>query len=169
MNWSNKVFKCFEPSLPCGSARAAAASAATAVPIIMVRRSMETPSDFLCSLTLQPDTAECPMCRPLRPSEGTERRGVACRRRASRRSGRGRSWAREVRTTLAIYTHAMRRKHADSADRMAQLAGLTTLGNNRETISSVEPQEEDLSDCFSGSPGWNRTNDQRINSPMLYR
>jgi integrase len=28
----------------------------------------------------------------------------------------------DVRTTLAIYTHAMRRKHDDSADRMAELA-----------------------------------------------
>ena len=42
----------------------------------------------------------------------------------------------DVRTTLAIYTHAMRRKHDDSADKMAELAGLTQLGNMRETISA---------------------------------
>jgi integrase len=36
----------------------------------------------------------------------------------------------DVRTTLAIYTHAMRRKHDDSADEMTELAGLTNLGNN---------------------------------------
>jgi len=70
----------------------------------------------------------------------------------------------DVRTTLALYTHAMRRRHDDSADNMAELAGLTNLGNIRETIGSGESQEEELSDCFYGSPGWNRTNDQRINS-----
>jgi integrase len=75
----------------------------------------------------------------------------------------------DVRTTLAIYTHTMRRKRDDAADKMAELAGLTNLGNNRETIGSVESEEAELSDCFNGSPGWNRTNDQRINSPMLYR
>jgi integrase len=75
----------------------------------------------------------------------------------------------DVRTTLAIYTHAMRRKHDDSADKTSELAGLTNLGNNLETIGSVEPEESAISDCFYGSPGWNRTNDQRINSPMLYR
>jgi integrase len=69
----------------------------------------------------------------------------------------------DVRTTLAIYTHAIRRKHDDSADKMAELAGLTNLGNKWETTGSVESQEEELSGCFSGSPGWNRTNDQRIN------
>jgi hypothetical protein len=37
----------------------------------------------------------------------------------------------DVRTTLAIYNHAMRRKHDDSADKMAETAGLTKLGNNR--------------------------------------
>lgn len=35
----------------------------------------------------------------------------------------------DVRTTLAIYTHTMRRKHDDSADKMAELAGLSNLGN----------------------------------------
>jgi hypothetical protein len=31
----------------------------------------------------------------------------------------------------------MRRKHDDSADRMAEIAGLAKLASNRETISSV--------------------------------
>lgn len=69
----------------------------------------------------------------------------------------------DVRTTLAIYTHTMRRKHDDSADRMAELAGLTTLGNNPETSRDVEPEEGELSVCSSGSPGRIRTADQRIN------
>jgi integrase len=77
------------------------------------------------------------------------------------------------RTTLAIYTHSMRRTHDDSADKIAVLAGLAPAsnipGNNGETIASVEPQEAAVSDCFLGSRGWNRTNDQRINSPSLYR
>src|SRR5262252_2846685 len=68
----------------------------------------------------------------------------------------------DVRTTLAIYTHAMRRKHDDSAYKMAERAGLANLGNIRETAGSVEPEETELSDCFNGSPGWNLTNDQRI-------
>ncbi len=75
----------------------------------------------------------------------------------------------DVRTTLSIYTHAMRRKHDDSADKMAELAGLASLGNKPETIGLVEDEVPGVSDCFSGSPGWNRTNDQRINSPTLYR
>jgi integrase len=29
----------------------------------------------------------------------------------------------DVRTTLAIYTHAMRRRHDDSADKIAEIAG----------------------------------------------
>jgi hypothetical protein len=80
-------------------------------------------------------------------------------------------WAQEilghadVRTTLGIYTHAMKRKHDDAADRIANIAGLTGAGNNRETSGSVEHEESELSDCFNGSPGWTRTNDQRINSP----
>jgi integrase len=41
----------------------------------------------------------------------------------------------DVRTTLAIYTHAMGRKHDDSADKMAEIAGLAKVGkqsaNNR--------------------------------------
>jgi integrase len=59
----------------------------------------------------------------------------------------------DVRTTLAIYTHAMRRKHDDSADKMAELAGLTSVGNKWETTGSVEPEEAELSDCSNGSPG----------------
>ena len=75
----------------------------------------------------------------------------------------------DVRTTLAIYTHAMKRKHDDSADKMAELAGLPRAGDKRETNGSAGTQETEPSDCFIGSPGWNRTNDQRINSPTLYR
>lgn len=47
------------------------------------------------------------------------------------------------RTTLAIYTHAIRRKHDDSADRIAALAGLA--GNKRETTEGAEDGEEALS------------------------
>jgi len=50
----------------------------------------------------------------------------------------------DVRTTLA-----MRRKHDDSADKMAQLAGLTNLGSKWETNGSVGSEETKLSDCFS--------------------
>ena len=61
------------------------------------------------------------------------------------------------RTTLAIYTHSMRRTHDDSADKIAALAGLsapiTDMGNIRETTGSVESQEVSVSDCFIGSPG----------------
>ena len=35
------------------------------------------------------------------------------------------------RTTLAIYTHSMRRTRDDAADRIAELAGLSDLGNKR--------------------------------------
>lgn len=42
----------------------------------------------------------------------------------------------DVRTTLAIYTHAVRHKHDDSADKIAVVAGLTNLGNKWETIGS---------------------------------
>ena len=58
----------------------------------------------------------------------------------------------------------MRRTRDDSADKIAELAGLSNLGNKRETIGSVEPEGVGLSDCSIGSPGGNRTNDQRINS-----
>jgi integrase len=37
----------------------------------------------------------------------------------------------DVRTTLAIYTHTLKRKHDDSANRMADIAGLSGLGNKR--------------------------------------
>jgi integrase len=35
----------------------------------------------------------------------------------------------DVRTTLAIYTHTMRNRYDDSADKMAQIAGLGPAGN----------------------------------------
>ena len=35
------------------------------------------------------------------------------------------------RTTLAIYTHSMRRTRDDSADKIAALAGLSDVGNKR--------------------------------------
>ena len=61
------------------------------------------------------------------------------------------------RTTLAIYTHALRRQHDDTADKIAELAGLSgpsgDLGNNRETIGAAESEETALSPCGSGSPG----------------
>jgi len=93
------------------------------------------------------------------------------------------------RTTLAIYTHSMRRTHDDSADKIAALAGLSApltdsgnirdthdavesreaaVGNIRDTNGPVESQEAGVSDCFIGSPGRIRTADQRINSPSLY-
>jgi integrase len=75
----------------------------------------------------------------------------------------------DVRTTLAIYTHTMKRKHDDSADKMAALAGLSGAGNIRETNGAAETEEARASVGLVGSPGWNRTNDQRINSPTLYR
>lgn len=56
------------------------------------------------------------------------------------------------RTTLAIYTHSMRRTHDDSADRIAALAGLSGpvdhLGNIRETTDSAECEEASVSGCF---------------------
>ena len=73
-----------------------------------------------------------------------------------------------VHTTLATYTHTIKRKHDDSAGKMAELAGLNA-GTNLETFDGAETQEAPVSDCFIGSRGWNRTNDQRINSPTLYR
>jgi integrase len=42
------------------------------------------------------------------------------------------------RTTLGIYTHAMRRQHDDSADKIAALAG---LGNKRETTGDAATEE----------------------------
>src|SRR5208337_1908503 len=59
------------------------------------------------------------------------------------------------RTTLAIYTHSMRRTHDDSADKIAILAGLApvaeNLGNKRETTGSVEHEKVELTDCSIGS------------------
>ena len=93
-------------------------------------------------------------------------------RRALRRAGLPPLGHASERTTLAIYTHSMRRTHDDSADKIAALAGLSAplddLGNIRETIDSVKSQETLVSDCFTGSPGRIRTADQRINSPSLY-
>jgi hypothetical protein len=64
------------------------------------------------------------------------------------------------RTTLAIYTHSMRRTHDDSADKIAALAGLSApnfdVGNIRETSGSVEHEESELSVCLDGSPGRTR-------------
>jgi antitoxin ParD1/3/4 len=48
---------------------------------------------------------------------------------------------------------------------MADIAGLSSLGNKRETSGSVKDEETELSPCSNGSLGWSRTNDQRINSP----
>ena len=73
----------------------------------------------------------------------------------------------DVRTTLAIYTHAMRRKHDDSADKMAETAGLTNVGNKWETTSSVESEEVELSDCSDGSPGWNRICHQPVRNALM--
>jgi hypothetical protein len=50
----------------------------------------------------------------------------------------------------------MKRKHDDSADKMAEMAGLTPRGNILETSGSVKDEETELSPCFNGSPGWNR-------------
>ena len=58
------------------------------------------------------------------------------------------------RTTLPICTHAMRRTRDDSVDKIAELAGLSKVGNSWETTGSVEAEEAELSACFSGSPGW---------------
>jgi hypothetical protein len=74
----------------------------------------------------------------------------------------------DVRTTLAIYTHAMRRKHDDSADRMAELAGLAPVGNKWETNGSVKDEKSELSACFNGSPGWNRSGSQVIDLESFY-
>jgi hypothetical protein len=48
------------------------------------------------------------------------------------------------------------RRHDDSADRIAALAGLSDLANKRETIGSVKDEETELSACSNGSLGWNR-------------
>jgi integrase len=41
----------------------------------------------------------------------------------------------DVRTTLAIYTHTLKRKHDNSANRMADIAGLSDSGNKWETVA----------------------------------
>ncbi len=58
----------------------------------------------------------------------------------------------DVRTTLAIYTHTMKRKHDGSADKMAEL-GARRLGDKLETTGSLESQESELSYCFNELPG----------------
>ncbi len=42
-----------------------------------------------------------------------------------------------IKRKIWIYTHAMKRKHDDSADEMAELAGLTSVANHRETSGSI--------------------------------
>jgi hypothetical protein len=73
----------------------------------------------------------------------------------------------DVRTTLSIYTHTMRRTHDDSADKMAEIAGLGAWGTNGKLVAMGEERIQSQPIDFTGSPGWNRTNDQRINSPNL--
>src|SRR5690606_14014560 len=69
----------------------------------------------------------------------------------------------DVRTTMAIYTHAMKSRRDDAADRMAEIAGLAVpegdenAGYMAETSASAEDEETDVSDCLVGSPGWTRT------------
>ncbi len=54
------------------------------------------------------------------------------------------------RTTLGIYTHTLRRKHDDTGDKIAALAGLvpsdSSMGNNPDTSDSVESEESRVSD-----------------------
>ncbi|TLZ11648.1 MAG: hypothetical protein E6K39_00655 [Gammaproteobacteria bacterium] len=73
------------------------------------------------------------------------------------------------RTTLPICTHAMRRTRDDSVDKIAELARLSKVGNSRETAGSVEAEEAELSACFSGSPGWTRTNSYVVESEPEFR
>ena len=72
------------------------------------------------------------------------------------------------RTTLAIYTHLMRRTHDDSADRIAALAGLSApvadVGNIRDTTGSVERQESELNACLDGSPGRTQIRNEKAGS-----
>ncbi len=75
----------------------------------------------------------------------------------------------DIRTTLGIYTHTLKSKHDDSADKMAALAGLTPVGNNRETSGSVQDEESELSACLNGSPGRNRSDRQATDSTCLSR
>jgi integrase len=81
------------------------------------------------------------------------------------------------RTTLAIYTHSMRRTHDDSADKIAALAGLSAptigVGKIRDTSGSVEHEESELSVCLDGSPGRIRNRKEKAGNfsglaPILY-
>jgi hypothetical protein len=67
-----------------------------------------------------------PDCHPCDSTICATGNHVRCRRAAEARTGdlgtRGHS------TTLGIYTYTMKRKHGDSADKMAELAGLAPLG-----------------------------------------
>lgn len=47
----------------------------------------------------------------------------------------------DVRTALAIYTHTMKRKHDDSTDKMAEIAGLAPVGDIWETNGDVSGTE----------------------------
>ncbi len=64
--------------------------------------------------------------------------------------------------SCARWRHSVRRTRHDSADKIAALAGLSDVGNKRETIDSVEPEEAELSDCFDGP----RVGIERINSKI---
>jgi hypothetical protein len=63
----------------------------------------------------------------------------------------------------------MRRKHDDSADKMAEIAGLAAWETKGKQLAPDKKSNQSQLVDFTGSPGWNRTNDQRINSPTLYR
>lgn len=58
---------------------------------------------------------------------------------------------RDIRTTLAIYTHTMKSRHDDSADRMADVAGLAQQGNISETQDSEIEEKGAVNDCLDGS------------------
>ena len=64
------------------------------------------------------------------------------------------------RTTLAIYTHTLRRQHDDTADKIGSPGrahdAVERSGNNRETIDDAKPEEAGVSDCWIGSPGRTR-------------
>lgn len=94
---------------------------------------------------------------PLRFHDMRHLAGTLSARQVCRRSARREILGHaDVRTTLAIYTHATKRRRDDSADRMAQIAGLASVGDKWETNDDVEKEESMLSDCSDGSPGWNR-------------
>ena len=57
----------------------------------------------------------------------------------------------------------MRRKH-DSADKMAETARLAVWETNGKQVARDEERNQSQLIDFTGSSGWNRTNDQRINS-----